>query len=832
MMKLSLAKRSFLWWVAPLILLILLASCSGGAASTPTLPPGNTLILAYDGWTGTYLPAYVLKAVLEDHMGYAVRVADQSTIPAAFESVSTGRADMFTSAWFPARDTTLDKYPNLVRLGQVYGGKDRDAFEGWMVSADFARENRISHVRDLSNREIARALDTDGDGKGNLIGSPADYAAVGRHPEILADFGLAGLYEVDVPASEEELLSTVEKRLREGTPSLFYMYQPVALPGDISLDSGGTWLEGTKAYLPLAFDRIVVRGDFIANNPEAAKLLSRFRIPGEDISAAMGRITDKGDSPKFLEELARAWIDQHRPEVDRWLEGIPPRTPSTDLPAETLTIAYTPEVENLFLKLAIEFNLSRSADTPPIEPIEREMGEILDQAVAGKFAAMVPDSSVWLDQIDRIWQQRNPGASALVGQRTRYALSPIVIAMWQDTAADLGYPSEPLGFDNLLQKVSRDPRFRWSHSSAKTASGLLTTTAVLYAGAGSPDELTKEHLRDEATREYFRNIESTVSRYGGESEDRVVIRMLAQGGRPLDAFVAQEQWVVYFNRNSEEDKLVAIYPEEGTFWMDHPLVLLNGPWVTQGQQRAFREFATLVTRPEQQRLVLQEGYRPADLGVSLQGEGSLIRPEFGADPSEPKTLLKVPSAGVLEDIREAWRLGKKPANIYLVVDVSGSMAGDKLRSAKGALLSFIEQIEGDRDKVALVPFASGVQQVEPLGAADRSSLEDRILALNAGGGTSLYDAVAFAYDELQAKGDSEHINVIVAMTDGMSTGELAAIESRVGGEKLPVLIFTVGYGGDADFDVLQRIARLGEGQAYPSDEETIERLYELLSAFF
>ena len=63
------------------------------------------------------------------------------------------------------------------------------------------------------------------------------------------------------------------------------------------------------------------------------------------------------------------------------------------------------------------------------------------------------------------------------------------------------------------------------------------------------------------------------------------------------------------------------------------------------------------------------------------------------------------------------------------------------------------------------------------------------------------------------------------MTDGRSQGEISAIESRVGGERLPVTIFTVGYGSDADFDVLQRIARLGEGQAYPSDEATIEQLY-------
>ena len=701
-----------------------------------------------------------------------------------------------------------------------------------MVSADFARQHRLSHVRDLSDPEVARALDTDGDGKGNLIGSPADYVAAGRHIEILADYGLANLYEVDVPASEKDHLSAIEKQLSQGTTSLIYIFQPMALPGDVSLERDATWLEGTKAYLPLSFDRVVVRGEFIAANPEAAKVLSKFSIPGAHISDAMGRINDKGDSPTFLEELARIWIAENRGEVDRWLEGIPPRTPPAELPSETLSIAYTPEVEYLFLKLAIEFNLSRTAGTPPIEPIQRCMGEILAQAVGGEFAAIVPDSSIWLDQLDRIWQQRNPGSSGLVGQRTRYALSPIVIAMWQDTAADMGYPAEALGWDDLIQKAARDPRFRWSHSSATTASGLLTTTAEFFAGAGKQDELTHDDLASEATREFVRNVESTLRLYGGESEDRVVVRMLAEGGWPLDAFVAQEQGVIFFNRNSEQDKLVAIYPEEGTFFMGHPLVLLDGPWVTPGQRRAFQDLATFVTRPEQQRLVLQEGYRPAGVGISLQSEGSLIKAEFGADPNEPKTLLKVPSASVLEEIREAWRLLKKPANIYLVVDVSGSMSGEPIRNAKAALLSFLEQVEGDKDRVALVPFASDVQRVEPLEPPDRPALEGRILGLNASGGTELYDAVAFAYDRLQREGDPDRINVIVAMTDGKSTGSISVVEDRLQREALPVLIFTVGYGSDADFDVLQRIARLGEGQAYPSDEETIELLYELLSAFF
>lgn len=96
----------------------------------------------------------------------------------------------------------------------------------------------------------------------------------------------------------------------------------------------------------------------------------------------------------------------------------------------------------------------------------------------------------------------------------------------------------------------------------------------------------------------------------------------------------------------------------------------------------------------------------------------------------------------------------------------------------------------------------------------------------------LYDAVAHAFGKLEQHHDPQRINVIVAMTDGQSQGDIAVLESRVHQTDFPVLIFTVAYGKDADLDVLQRLARMGDGQAYPSDPETIEKLYQLLSAFF
>ena len=107
-----------------------------------------------------------------------------------------------------------------------------------------------------------------------------------------------------------------------------------------------------------------------------------------------------------------------------------------------------------------------------------------------------------------------------------------------------------------------------------------------------------------------------------------------------------------------------------------------------------------------------------------------------------------------------------------------------------------------------------------------------MLFRSAGGGTFLYDAVAYAQRRLQEEGDPDRINVVVAMTDGQSDGDFAVVESQMRGADFPVLLFTVAYGDDADLEVLQRIARLGDGRAYPSDPATIRKLYKLLSEFF
>ena len=155
------------------------------------------------------------------------------------------------------------------------------------------------------------------------------------------------------------------------------------------------FLEGTE--YSLSFVRNVVRGDFIAYHPEAAKILGRYQISGEDIGLSMGKIVNEGESEEVLTELARTWFEEHRAEVDSWLEGLRGKERPATLPEETLPVAYSLDKEELFLDLAIEFNLFRPAGTLPVEPVRRHMEDLLEEALAGEYAAISPDSSVWLN---------------------------------------------------------------------------------------------------------------------------------------------------------------------------------------------------------------------------------------------------------------------------------------------------------------------------------------------------------------------------------------------------------------------------------------------------
>lgn len=531
----------------------------------------------------------------------------------------------------------------------------------------------------------------------------------------------------------------------------------------------------------------------------------------------------------------------------------------------TLTIAVSPGMGETFDALVADFNsegrLTSDGQTMQVQTVEMSPQEMVDQSlgVTGQddqppFQAIAPDSSLWLNQLERRWasMREEEGAEdeALIpmgNRRTssvlRYAASPIVIVAWEDVARDLGWPDKPVGWEEIQRKATEDADFKWNHPSTNHASGLLATLAEFYAGAGLTRGLTEEAATDEETLAYVKAVESTV-RFYGESEDVIIERLASEGRDFLDAFVSQERVVVSWNAARSSQRLVAIYPAEGTLWADHPLALLElgaagETAVTENQRQTFHAFSEFLIGSDAQRQLLVAGYRPADLDIPLDQPGSPFAETDAVDWRQPKTTLQIPSASVVEVVRNVWWYTKRPTNVFLVVDTSGSMAGDKLALTREALKAFVTQIRGDQDQVGLIEFGTTIKSIErlqPLDDAHRQVLMERIDHMEADGDTALLDAVWQAHERLQGTADRQAINALVVMTDGLENASgrgLADLTWRLEQEgAVDVVVFTIAFGGGADERVLERIAEAGSGQFRRADETDIEELYRIISTYF
>jgi Ca-activated chloride channel family protein len=511
-------------------------------------------------------------------------------------------------------------------------------------------------------------------------------------------------------------------------------------------------------------------------------------------------------------------------------------------PQPTLTIAVSPEKAELFAQLVNTFNakkLKASNGTElRIATQSLEPEDMIDAALAGDFQAMSPDSSIWLDQLDRQYQAAQNTSAGLVGQTVRYAVSPVVIAMWRDAAQRLGWPQKSIGWSDLLNEATSNKDFKWSHPSTSSASGLLATLAEFYAATGKTRGLTIDDVNSSQAQAYVSALEKTV-RYYGEGEASIAKNVADKGRNYLDAFVASEQIVISTNQKSGV-QLVAIYPNEGSLWQDHPLALLESPGLSDLNRETFSAFASYITSPEAQQAILAKGYRPADLNIKIDGANSPINAGNGADPTKPQTSLQVPAAAVLDVVRESWLANKRRTNVMLVVDTSGSMEGEKIDNVKQALTTFLDQIKSDEERVGLIEFYNSVNELVPISELknNRSALVHAVDGLDAGGNTALLDGVSAAYDRLQQLDDPSRINAIVVMTDGKENASAISLNQLVarlqnGNQRgVPVVIFTIAYGIDADMNTLQAMSNATGGQALVGSVDTIRQLYKILSTYF
>ena len=223
---------------------------------------------------------------------------------------------------------------------------------------------------------------------------------------------------------------------------------------------------------------------------------------------------------------------------------------------------------------------------------------------------------------------------------------------------------KPIGWEDILA-LARDKKgwstygfpqwgsFKFGHTHpAYSNSGIISLIAENYAATGKVRGLTIADVQSPKTRAFVSGIENSVVHYGS-STGFFGPKLFDSGPEYLSAAVLYESMVVesYAKVSSMPFPVVAIYPREGTFWSDHPVGIVNRPWVTPERQEAAQIYIRyLLGRPQQEK-AMTYGFRPGSPDVAV---GPPIDAAHGVDPRQPTTTLEVPSFDVIAALQQQW----------------------------------------------------------------------------------------------------------------------------------------------------------------------------------
>ncbi len=198
---------------------------------------------------------------------------------------------------------------------------------------------------------------------------------------------------------------------------------------------------------------------------------------------------------------------------------------------------------------------------------------------------------------------------------------------------------------------------------------------------------------------------------------------------------------------------------------------------------------------------------------SLSLEARLERSLVHTSAAQIHALVKLTAAdGVAAE--------RRPVNLALVLDRSGSMAGRKIEDARAAALALVGQLQ-DGDRVTLVSYGSDVRVDVPptvLDAAARLEVTRAIVRIRHGGRTNLAGGLKVAYHQLAPHRDADRVTRVVLVSDGLANvgttqPRLLAALARADWQEGTVTT-TLGLGVDYNEDLMTELAVHGGGGFY------------------
>ncbi|HET9139849.1 substrate-binding and VWA domain-containing protein [Actinophytocola sp.] len=431
----------------------------------------------------------------------------------------------------------------------------------------------------------------------------------------------------------------------------------------------------------------------------------------------------------------------------------------------------------------------------------------------------IPESTMWLQraQDKGAWNTPVTGSSI--------ANSPVVIAITEETAAELGWPQKKIGWVDLIGPNAKvkigmpDP--------AREPVGVYTLFGLREVIKTAPDPAAAgtAAMRKLSLNTLSENSELFARLPGGTSQDK-----------PLDGFPTSENALLRHNAAQQTGQLVAVYADPAIPSLDYPYVVL--PETSEAKRDVAAKFLDRLQAQETSDALADAGFRTPD-GKTLRDRG-----KEGRTSNDPLTPVPVPDAAAAVSVLNTWATVNLSGRVQVLIDVSGSMAEPVPGSGRSRMdltmqaaiagvdlfkpttkigwWTFSTKLDGDKDYTVLLPMRT-VAEHKASGAIDNL----KAVKAKEGGGTGLYDSVLAAMRDARANWEPGRINVVTVLTDGknddrdsISLEQLIAELKKLQDPKRPLLMTGIGIGDGVDPAELKAIAEATGGAYFTTPDPT------------
>jgi Ca-activated chloride channel homolog len=431
------------------------------------------------------------------------------------------------------------------------------------------------------------------------------------------------------------------------------------------------------------------------------------------------------------------------------------------------------------------------------------------------------------------------GNSGKILAHEKIMLSPVVMGVKQSLAKAWGWEgNRNVTWSDIMAKAeSGELRYAMTNPAASN-SGFTALVAVATSLSGTGDALRESDVKNTKLQAFFKGQQLTAGSSGWLSDAYV------KEQSHLDGLVNYESVLIQLNRSGNlKEPLTLIYPKEGVITADYPIMLLNAE-----KRPAFDKLVAYLRTPEfQTKLMQQTQRRPAI-------------PQVTPDAIFAQDLLELPFPNQLSVIHAVLRAyldeQRIPSHAFYVLDISGSMEGDRIQELKTAMgnLSGLDQtLTGSfagfskRERITILPFHEGLGSIGHFQMGDTlqsdsfstsvEELRQFVDTLQAGGGTAIFSALTEAYhlaDQARSQ-DSSRYYSIVLMSDGLNREGKSIEEFTNYYQSLPprsqnIKTFTVLF-GDADPLELRAVAELTGGRSFDSRQESLPFIFKQIRGY-